>query len=70
MDGELIMTFEDFLRECIAKHADVRMRAHEQVAPGGVVRFYAHPFGVDGSTVDFDVHGNFLTQVVPPAAQE
>lgn len=59
------MTFEDFLRKCIKKGTDARIKAHERGdAPNGYVRFYAHTLGVDGSTVDFDVRGNELTPLV------
>jgi hypothetical protein len=56
------MTFEAFLREAIAKGADVRLVPRQYTSDSPVV-FYAHLQGLDGSTVDYEVRGDSLTPV-------
>lgn len=53
------MTFEEFLKEAIAKHGDVRLRPSQHTADGPVT-FYGHVLNHDSSTVDFEVRGNDL----------
>lgn len=55
------MTFEEFLKECVDKQSDCRLVP--SVEEDGTVKFYAHPHGVDGSTVDFSVTGDSLTNL-------
>jgi hypothetical protein len=57
------LTFEAFLREAIAKSADVRLVPRRYTSDSPVV-FYAHLQGHDGSTVDYEVRGDSLTPVV------
>jgi len=52
-------TFEAFLKEAIAKNADVRLRPM-QYTPDAPVTFYAHLLDHNGSTVDFEAHGDML----------
>lgn len=59
------MDFEAFLRDCIRKDAEVRL---VPVRIGTAVRFYAHPQGVNGRTVDFEVRGNRLVPLPFDAA--
>lgn len=55
-------TLQQYLHDELARGViDFRIRAHR--APTGVVRFYIHPAGVDGSTADFVVEGNQLTSL-------
>jgi hypothetical protein len=56
------MTFEEFLKEAIAKQADVRLRPAQHISDGPV-QFYAHVLNHDSSTVDFTVRGNELRPV-------
>ena len=51
------MTFGAFLSDCIDSQTEVRL---VPIRVGGLVRFYAHPQGVDGDTVDYEVRGNSL----------
>lgn len=56
------MTFEEFLKECYEKQAEVRMVPRVE-KDGAIVRFYAHPNGVNGSTVDYVVTGDIITKL-------
>jgi hypothetical protein len=60
------MTFETFLRSVIAFNTDVRL---VPLRNGVAVRFYAHPQGVNGPTVDFEVRGNRLVPLGFPATE-
>lgn len=52
-------TFETFLRENVEREViDFSMRA--SVDSSGTVRFYVHPSGKDGETLDFQVLDNAL----------
>lgn len=63
------MTFEEFLREAISKHGDVRLRP-AQYTSDGPVSFYAHVLNHDSSTVDFEVKGNELMPMKRGVAAE
>ncbi len=51
------MTFAAFLARCIAQQTEVRL---VPIKVGSLIRFYAHPQGVDAQTVDYEVRGNVL----------
>jgi hypothetical protein len=60
------MTFEDFIREADEKAVEIRLRpVHMPPSSkaGDVIRFYAHLYGADGSTVDYEVHGDELIKL-------
>lgn len=54
--------FEAYLRENLSRGViDFTLRAHETA--NGSVEFYIHPQNHDGTTPDYRVFGNRLTQV-------
>jgi hypothetical protein len=60
------VTFEDFIREADEKAVEIRLRPfhmHPSSKAGDVLRFYAHLYGADGSTVDYEVHGDELIKL-------
>jgi hypothetical protein len=58
-----MQTFEEFLKEAIAKNGEVRLVPRQYTSDSPVI-FYAHVNGKDSNTVDFAVVGNALTPVV------
>ena len=62
-------TLEQYLR---AEHdrgaIDFRLRAH--VHPDGAVKFYIHPMGRDGLTLDFVVGGNGVSCITQVEADQ
>lgn len=62
------MHLEDYLREAhdqgVIDHA---LRAH--VHPDGSVKFYIHPAGRDGRTLDFQVTGDAIVPLATSTAE-
>lgn len=52
-------TFEDLCREAISKGTELRVVPRQDTSDSPVV-IYAHPLGVDGMTLDYEVHGDTL----------
>lgn len=59
------MTLEEYFRKQTRTHHDLTFPVIDHALrcefADGVVRFYIHPAGVNGDTVDFEVRGNVLT---------
>jgi hypothetical protein len=55
------MTFEEYLRQELARSGAIDFRFRATVNADGSVSFYVHPLGKDGDTRDFIVSGNTLT---------
>ena len=56
------VNLQEYFNECEARGViDHEVRA--QTFKNGLTKFYIHPKGVNGRTLDFEVHGNHLRQI-------